>query len=88
MSFFIIVQIYTQKRIMVGDFFYNIIMFYKFGGGSFPLAPGFRRCAPAIRRHTPTWVSPGYQLLQDSSFIDKGHPRAVVKTKARKNKCV
>jgi hypothetical protein len=23
------------------------------------LAPGFRRFAPAIRRHTPSWVRPG-----------------------------
>jgi hypothetical protein len=50
------------------------------GGGGIPLAPGFRRYAPAIREHTPSWVSPGYHPLQDSSFIDKGHPRRIVKT--------
>jgi len=27
------------------------------GGGSIPLAPGFRRYTPAIRGHTPSWVA-------------------------------
>ena len=31
---------------------------------------------PAVSSATPSWVSPEYHPLQDSKFIDKGHPRA------------
>jgi hypothetical protein len=30
------------------------------GGGSIPLAPGFRRFAPVIRGQTLSWVRPGH----------------------------
>jgi hypothetical protein len=31
--------------------------------------------AAAICTHTPSRVAPGYHPIQDSNFIDKGHPR-------------
>jgi hypothetical protein len=69
--------------------YYGKVLYNRFWWGRYP--PGVQlppppfykqinktRKAAVIRTHTPSWVAPGYHLLQDSRFIDKGHPRAVV----------
>ena len=33
---------------------------------------------PVVRTHTPSWVLPARDYLQDPHFIDKGHPRRIV----------
>jgi hypothetical protein len=37
-----------------------------------------RPSACEVSGHTPSWVSPGYHWLRETSSIDKGHPRRIV----------